>query len=76
MTKHERAVYRYEKFLDFYLLEESRGTPIYQLEKTDVNLYFELKKLRQKREREQKEEETTSDREPVPNTTIDAVFNF
>lgn len=76
MTKHERAVYRYEKFLDFYLLEESKGTPIYQLEKTDVNLYFELREHRKKRQREKNEIATTPEGEPVPNTTIDAVFNF
>ncbi|GIN17462.1 hypothetical protein J32TS2_28180 [Shouchella clausii] len=76
MTPHQRAVYQYEKFLDWYLLEESRGTPIYQLEQMDVNLYFELRKHRKKREQEQKEVETTPDGEPIPNTTIDAVFNF
>ncbi|WP_078392075.1 hypothetical protein [Shouchella patagoniensis] len=76
MTKLERAEYNYEKFLDFYLLEESKGTPIYQLEQTDVNLYFKLREHREKRKQQQNEVETTPDGEPVPNTTIDAVFSF
>lgn len=70
MTKLERAEYNYGKFLDFYLLEEARGTPIYQLDQTDVNLYFELREHKRKREEERKTAE------PVPNTTIDSVFNF
>ncbi|AIC95438.1 hypothetical protein [Shouchella lehensis] len=70
MTKLERAEYNYEKFLDFYLLEEARGKSIPEIDNTDVNLYFKLRAHKQKRDEERKTAE------PVPNTTIDSVFNF
>lgn len=76
MSKHERACYFYDQHIEFYCVQEDKGVPVYELEKMDKDLFFEMKALREKRKQEKLVEQNVSPDEVQPNTTIDAVFGF